>query len=116
MNAQRNYKPLNEIKGEIEKFLKKHKNSLYYLSSEPKISQYFECQCYHLIIRYYELSGYSIKLENLQKGVFIFKINPAGHSTNFSYISAKKHFMEKILMSLYGKIPMYNLIIMIKYF
>ena len=59
-----------------------------------RISEYFEMTCYNLIIRYYEIKGYTMEAHNLQSGKFKFKCSPKGHLQNFSYFKATKVDMD----------------------
>src|SRR5690606_18540112 len=77
------FKKTDEFEAEITDFLKKHKT---FLSNQGKrISDYFEMSCYNKLVRFYERTGFRIKVKNLVAKKFRYKLSPGGYPENFSY-------------------------------
>lgn len=56
--------------------------------------------CFNYIVRFYELNGYTLEVQNLQGGKYRYKCTPAGIQSNFSHfeasiqINGKSHHFE----------------------
>lgn len=82
------FKSVNEFEKELTSFANKYRTII--ADHSTRISDYFEMSCYNMIVRYYELKGFSSKVENMKAGKFRFKCSPSGLLENFSYISLTK--------------------------
>jgi hypothetical protein len=82
------FKSVVEFEKELTSFANKYRTIV--AEHSKRISDYFEISCYNMIIRYYELNGYTPVVENMIGGKFRFKCSPTGLLGNFSYMSLKK--------------------------
>lgn len=84
--------PLFKNEADFENDLKRFANTHRVTIAEhsKRISDYFEMSCYTMIIRYYELQGFTFECANLQTDKFRFKCSPAGLLENFSFFKVKK--------------------------
>ena len=91
MDNQKRSNPFKDI-SEFEKDLTAFANSHRIVIAEHarRISDYFEMSCYSMIVKYYELNGYTVYADNLFSGQFKFKCSPKGLLKKFSYFKAKK--------------------------
>ena len=76
-----------DFEKELESFAYKHRFTI--AEHSKRISDYFEMSCYSMILKYYELKGFSTEVCNLIGGKFRFKCSPSGLINNFSYFKIK---------------------------
>lgn len=82
------FKSPDEFEKELTTFANKFRTTI--ADHSKRISDYFEMSCYNMIVRYYELQGFSSSVQNLVAGRFKFKCSPTGLLDNFSYIRINK--------------------------
>lgn len=82
------FKDETDFEKELESFAYKHRITI--AEHSKRISDYFEMSCYSMILKYYELKGFSTEVYNLIGGKFRFKCSPSGLLGNFSYFKIKK--------------------------
>lgn len=70
------FKEEAELEKEITDFINRFKATVQ--EHSKRISDYFEMSCFNLIVRYYELNGYTVQIENLQSGMYRYKCSTAG--------------------------------------
>ncbi len=83
------FKSHAQFEKEIKEFANKYKTIV--VSQAKRTSEYFEMTCYNYIIRFYELNGYDVSVENLQSGKYRYKFSPSGIQSNFSHFLATKN-------------------------
>ena len=90
MAVQKNspFKDKAEFENELTSFANKFKTII--AEHSTRINSYFEMSCFNMIVRYYELQGYTASVENLITGRFKFKCSPTGLLENFSYMRVTK--------------------------
>lgn len=95
------FKDAAEFEKDLKDFANKYRITL--AEHSKRISDYFEMTCYNLIIRYYEEKGYTLEVENLQKGNFRFKCSPVGYLDYFSYFKASKtdYYGDKVVVYIF---------------
>ena len=81
------FKNQAEFEKELKDFANKFKTTV--VNQATRISDYFEMNCYNLIVRYYELNKYKVKVQNLQAGQYRYKCSPMGKQSNFSYFKVE---------------------------
>lgn len=79
------FKSKDLLRKEIEDFANKYKTTV--LNHAKRISDYFEMCCFNYIVRFYELSGYIVTVQNLQGDRYRYKCSTSGIQSNFSYFS-----------------------------
>lgn len=91
------FKSHSQFEKEIKEFANKYKTIV--VNQAKRTSDYFEMTCYNYIIRFYELNGYDVTVQNLQSGKYRYKCSPSGIQTNFSYflVSKKEGKRKKVL-------------------
>lgn len=77
-----------EFETEIKDFANKYKTTV--SNNAKRTSEYFEMACYNYIIKFYELLGYDVTIQNLQSGSYRYKCTPSGIQSNFSYFKVGK--------------------------
>lgn len=77
------------LEKEIRSFVRKYKTTV--VNQSIRISDYFEMSCFNYIVRFYELNGFSVSVENLINGQYRYKCSVTGIQSNFS------HFKVSIL-------------------
>lgn len=82
------FKDITEFEKELTTFANKYKTTV--AEHSKRISDYFEMSCFNMIVRYYELIGYTSSVENLRSNRYRFKCSPSGLLENFSYIKVEK--------------------------
>lgn len=90
MIARKMTSPFKEqalLEKEIKDFANKFKTTV--VNQSKRISDYFEMSCFNFIVRFYELQGYKLTVENLQSGQYRYKCSTSGVQSNFSYFSAR---------------------------
>ena len=101
------FKAEAEFEQDLTNFAKIHKTVI--AEHSKHISDYHEMSCYCMIIRYYEMQGFSSEIANLSPGGFKFKCSPKGLLKNFSYFKVKKDnqtyriYHNASVQSRYGK-------------
>jgi hypothetical protein len=80
------FKEYSLFEKEIKDFANKYKTIV--VQQAKRTSEYFEMSCFNYIVRFYELSGYDLKVKNLQGGMYRYKCTPAGKQSNFSHFEA----------------------------
>lgn len=90
MATQKNspFKDKAEFEKELTSFANKFRTTI--AKHSTRISSYFEMSCFNMIVRYYELQGYTASVENLIARRFKFKCSPTGLLENFSYMRVTK--------------------------
>lgn len=84
------FKDIKLFESEIATFINKFKATV--KTHSKRISDYFEMSCYNMIVRFYENNGYTVTIQNLKKGEYVYKCSPAGIQSNYSYfLVSKKH-------------------------
>ncbi len=73
---------------EIKEFANKYKTIV--VNQAKRTSDYFEMTCYNYIIRFYEISGFEVSVQNLQAGKYRYKCSPSGIQSNFSHFLVSK--------------------------
>lgn len=76
-----------DFEKELEMFA--HNHRVIIAQHSKRISDYFEMSCFSMILKYYELKGFSSEVCNLIGGKFRFKCSPSGLLDNFSYFKIK---------------------------
>ncbi|RZK39898.1 MAG: hypothetical protein EOO90_17130 [Pedobacter sp.] len=82
------FKDLNELKRDVEVYLRKNRSSIY--NNAKRISDFFEMACYNNIVRFYENNGYDVQIKNLLKNKFCYKCTTAGNPINYSYFEVTR--------------------------
>jgi hypothetical protein len=82
------FKDKEELKKEILGFINFYKASI--ANQADRMSDFFEMSCFNYIVKYYNLCGYEVRVENLQKGQYRYKCSTMGIQSNFSFFSLKK--------------------------
>ena len=82
------FKDKNEFEKELTSFANRFRTTI--AEHSTRINSYFEMSCFNMIVRYYELQGYTASVENLISGRFRFKCSPTGLLENFSYMRVTK--------------------------
>jgi hypothetical protein len=77
-----------ELRADIVRFINRYKSTVSFQAK--RLSDYFEMNCFNLIVKFYELNGYTIQIKNLQKKKYKYKCSPSGLQENFSYFTIKK--------------------------
>lgn len=54
--------------------------------TERQLSASFEIGCFHALLKFYEVQGYTLTLCNLENGAYRYLTAPTGNPTNFSYV------------------------------
>ncbi len=92
MNHKSPFKDKKLLIWEINNFLEKYGSTL--IQHASKISTYFEISCYNYIIKYYENSGFTVQVKNLDEKTrsFKYKLGPLGHPHNFSYFIVSRTY------------------------
>lgn len=80
------FKDIGEFEKELKEFSNKFKAIV--VSQSKRISDYFEMSCFNLVVKYYELAGYTLTAENLQGNQYRYKFSPSGIQSSFSYFKA----------------------------
>jgi hypothetical protein len=83
-----------KFEGDIKIFLNRYKTVV--ISQSKRLSDYFEMNCFNLIVRYYLNNGYSTKVMNLQNKKYRYKCSPAGLISNFSFFTISKTVGKKM--------------------
>jgi hypothetical protein len=74
------------LEQEIKDFANKFKTTV--VNQSKRISDYFEMSCVNYIVRFYELKGYKLTVENLQANQYRYKCSASGVQSNFSHFKA----------------------------
>jgi hypothetical protein len=96
-NQKRMTSPFKDVKlfeEEISDFANRFRTTV--KAHSGRISDYFEMSCFNLIVKFYELKGYSIKIKNLQNKQYRYKCSPAGLQENFSYFEVSNSIHGKL--------------------
>ncbi len=92
------FKDQSLLEKEIKDFANKFKTTV--VNQSKRISDYFEMSCFNYIVRFYEINGYKLTVENLQSNQYRYKCSTSGIQSNFSHFRAtitkskKKHEFE----------------------
>lgn len=89
------FKDIALFQSEIKDFINKFKATV--VTHSKRVSDYFEMSCFNDIVKFYELNGYTIKIENLQKNEYRYKCSTSGIQSNFSYFSASINGTNEVL-------------------
>lgn len=101
------FKAEAEFEKELTDFANNHKTVI--AEHSKHISDYHEMSCFCMIVRYYELKGFTSEIANLKSGGFKFKCSPRGLLKNFSYFKVKKDnhvyriYHNASVQSIFGK-------------
>lgn len=87
------FKDASILVKDIESFLKSH-SSLFKFQGN-RISHFFEMNCYNYVVKFYENDGFNVVPQNLQQGIFKYKISAAGKPENFSHFLVSKNIKGK---------------------
>ena len=71
---------------EIKDFANRYKTIV--VNQAKRTSDYFEMSCFNSVVKFYELSGYTLQVMNLIDGKYRYKCSPAGIQSNFSFFQA----------------------------
>lgn len=82
------YKDASLIIRDIEGFLDNY--SSLFRNQGSRISHFFEMSCYNNVVKFYETNGFEVLPQNLQQGVFKYKISATGKPENFSHFLVSK--------------------------
>jgi hypothetical protein len=80
------FKDIALLEKEITDFLNKFKTTV--AAHSKRVSDYFEMSCFNDVVRFYQLNGYTIAIENLQDNEYKYKCSTSGVQANFSHFSA----------------------------
>lgn len=80
------FKDIALFETEIKEFINKFKAIV--VTHSKRVSDYFEMSCFNDVVRFYELNGYKITIENLQKNEYKYKCSTSGIQANFSHFQA----------------------------
>jgi len=89
------FKDIKLFEKEITTFINKFKATV--TTHSKRISDYFEMSCYNLVVRFYENNGYTVTIQNLKKGKYVYKCSPAGIQSNYSFFLVSKKYGKKEL-------------------
>lgn len=78
------------LEKEISTFINKFKSTV--KNQSKRISDFFEMSCFNYIVRFYEVSGYEVRIENLIAGEYRYKCSTSGIQNNFSNFLARKTY------------------------
>ncbi|KGO82370.1 hypothetical protein IP98_00331 [Flavobacterium cauense R2A-7] len=81
------------LEKEIADFANKFKVTV--VNQSKRISDYFEMSCFNYIVRFYQLHGYDVKVQNLQSKQYRYKCSTSGIQSNFSHFLATIKFEKK---------------------
>ena len=99
-NKKTPFKDTDEFEKEIIEFMNKHKARV--KEHSKRISDYFEICCFNYVVKFYELKGYEVSVENLQKKKYRYKCSTQGVQSNFSNFKAiKKIDSEEIVLEIH---------------
>ena len=90
------FKDIKLFESEITSFINKFKATV--VTHSKRVSDYFEMSCYNLIVRFYENNGYSVTIQNLKKGEYVYKCSPAGIQSNYSFFLITTNYGKKTLV------------------
>jgi len=93
-NNRTPFKDRNLLIKDIETFL--HKNSALFRGQGSRISHFFEMNCYNYVVKFYQSHGFMVSPQNLDSGVFKYKISAAGDPSNFSYFLVTKKIGKEV--------------------
>jgi hypothetical protein len=88
------FKQKQKFKSDIKIFLNRYKTVV--VGQSKRLTDYFEMNCFNLLIKYYLNNGYKAKVMNLQSGKYRYKCSPSGLIENFSYFTISKMVNGKI--------------------
>ena len=74
------------LEKEIKDFANRFKTTV--VNQSKRISDYFEMSCFNYVVRFYELKGYTLTVQNLQSGQYRYKCSTSGIQSNFSHFKA----------------------------
>lgn len=74
------------LEKEIKDFANKFKTTV--VNQSKRISDYFEMSCFNYIVRFYEINGYNLTVQNLQSNQYRYKCSTSGIQSNFSHFRA----------------------------
>lgn len=80
------FKEKSILEKEIKDFANRFKATV--VNQSKRISDYFEMSCFNYIVRFYELNGYTLTIQNLQNDQYRYKCSTSGIQTNFSHFLA----------------------------
>lgn len=80
------FKDQELLEKEIKDFANKFRATV--VNHSKRISDYFEMCCFNYIVRFYELKGYTLTVQNLQGGQYKYKCTTSGIQSNFSHFQA----------------------------
>jgi hypothetical protein len=90
---QTTFKDASILIKDIESFLKAHSSLFKFQGS--RISHFFEMNCYNYVVKFYENNGFSVVPQNLEQGIFKYKISAVGNPENFSHFLVSKKIKGK---------------------
>lgn len=82
------------LEKEITDFANKYKAIV--VNQANRISDYFEMSCFNYIVKFYELNGYELTVQNLQAGYYKYKCSTSGIQSNFSHFCASKKIGRRL--------------------
>ncbi|RZK27019.1 MAG: hypothetical protein EOO43_00950 [Flavobacterium sp.] len=82
------FKDVVELKKEIIDFINIFKTTV--ADHSDRISNYFEMSCFNYVVKYYQLQGYNVTIQNLQLNQYRYKCSPSGIQSNFSHFRISK--------------------------
>lgn len=88
------FKDSKEFEKELIEFSNKFKMTI--VSHSKRISDYFEISCFNHLVKFYELNGYTLLVDNLQSNQYRYKCTTMGIQSNFSNFVAQKTFEGKL--------------------
>lgn len=88
------FKDIQEFEKELISFSNKFKTTI--ASHSKRISDYFEMSCFNHLVKFYELNGYNLIIENLQNNEYRYKCSTSGIQSNFSNFLAQIKVKEKL--------------------
>lgn len=95
--VRKSYSPFKDealLEKEITDFINRFKTTVQ--EHSRRISDYFEMSCFNYVVKYYELNGYNVQIENLQSGRYRYKCSTAGVQSNFSNFHISKRVGRKL--------------------
>lgn len=82
------FKQKQKFKSDIKDFLNRYKTVV--IGQSKRLTDYFEMNCFNLLIKYYLHNGYKAEVMNLQNKKYRYKCSPSGLIENFSYFTISK--------------------------
>lgn len=88
------FKEKDLLEKEITEFINKFKTTV--SNQANRMSDFFEMNCFNLIVSFYMKNEYQVRVENLQDGKYRYKCSTSGIQSNFSHFSVQKRIGRKL--------------------